>query len=336
MDLVTGGCGFIGRHLVLALLAAGRRVRVFDLRPWRSEDGPEAVQGSITDMDAVLKAMGGCERVFHLAANPNLWARDPAEFDRVNHRGTLNVLAAARQAKPGRLVYTSTESILKSCRQPPSRSQAMIDESVRLELDDMPGPYCRSKFLAEVAARKAAGDGVPVVIVNPTMPLGPGDDLVTPPTRMLVNFLTGATPAYLDCEFNVVDARDAALGHILAAERGRVGERYILGGANVRLGALLAELSGQTGIPMPQRRVPYPVALAAAYVGEGLARLTGKPPMAPLTGVRLARTSLAFDCSKARSELDWRPRPLNETLADTLAWLESSGRISLPARARSN
>ncbi len=335
MDLVTGGCGFIGRHLVAALRARGRPVRVLDLRPWTgAPEGVAAIAGSITDGDVVLRAMDGCERVFHLAANPNLWAADPGEFDRVNHQGTRNVLEAARKCGPSRVVHTSTESVLKNWRTMPGGRQSLIDETVHLGVDDVPGPYCRSKFLAEDAARRAAEDGLPVVIVNPTMPLGPDDELLTPPTRMLLGFLNGANPAYLDCEFNLVDARDVALGHILAAERGRVGERYILGGVNLRLPDLLAELSRLTGLSMTRRRVPYALALAAAFVSEAMANVTGKPPIAPITGVRLARSSMAFDCRKARTELGWMPRPLAETLADTIDWLDRRGLLSRRPRPR--
>ena len=333
LNLVTGGCGFIGWHLVEQLAARGESVRVLDLRPMRARpEGVEQVVGSITDPLAVARAMEGCERVFHLAANPNLWAPDPTSYDAVNHQGTRRMLEAARKAGVQRFVYTSTESILKSYRAPRRSPRALIDETVMLSVDDMPGPYCRSKFLAEQAAREAAGDGLPVVIVNPTMPIGPGDDLLTPPSRMILGFLNGETPAYLDCEFNLVDARDVAAGQILAAERGRVGERYILGNVNLHLGALLAELQRLTGITMPRTRVPYPLALVSALVSEAVSSLTKKPPMAPLNGVRLARTSMAFDCSKARSELGWSCRTFEQSLCDALQWMSGQGLVRRPMR----
>jgi dihydroflavonol-4-reductase len=201
---------------------------------------------------------------------------------------------------------------------------------VQLTLDDMPGPYCRSKFLAEEAAREAASGGLPVVIVNPTMPVGPGDHLLTPPSRMILGFLNGETPAYLDCEFNIVDARDVAAGQILAAEKGRVGERYILGNINLGLGELLDKLHRMTGLSMPRMRVPYALALASAVVSEGMAAVTHRPPMAPLTGVRLARTSMAFDSSKARSELGWSCRPLEQSLRDAIDWMSGRGLLRRP------
>jgi dihydroflavonol-4-reductase len=331
LNLVTGGCGFIGRHLVEQLAARGERVRVLDLRPIAgSLEGVEQVVGSVTDPAAVARAMDGCERVFHLAANPNLWAPDPKSFDAVNHQGTRRVLDAAQKLGVQRLVYTSTESILKSYRAPRQSVRALIDETVVLTLEDMPGPYCRSKFLAEEAAREAARGGLPVVIVNPTMPIGPGDDLLTPPSRMILGFLNGETPAYLDCEFNLVDARDVAAGQNLAAEKGRVGERYILGNVNLSLGALLAELQRLTGLPMPRTRIPYALALASALVSEGISNVTKKPPVAPLTGVRLARTSMAFDCSKARTDLGWSCRTLEQSLRDAIRWMSGKGLLRRP------
>ncbi len=331
LNLVTGGSGFIGRHLVDALLAQGERVRVLDLRAIDPlPEGVEMVVGSITDAAQVAGAVAGCERVFHLAANPNLWAPDPASFDVVNHQGTRRMLEAAQKAGVSRFVYTSTESILKSYRAPKTSQRALIDETVVLSLDDMPGPYCRSKYLAEQAAREAAAGGLPVVIVNPTMPIGPGDGLLTPPSKMILGFLNGETPAYLDCEFNLVDARDVAAGQLLAAERGRIGERYILGNVNLSLGQLLAELQRLSGLKMPKARVPYALALVSALVSEGVANITKKPPMAPLTGVRLARTSMAFDCSKARNELGWRCRSLEDSLLDTLRWMSGRGLLRRP------
>jgi dihydroflavonol-4-reductase len=263
--------------------------------------------------------------VFHLAANPNLWAPDPKTFHEVNYEGTLRVLEASQKASVPRIVYTSTESILKNVRAPNGSEAALIDESVELDLEDIWGAYCRSKFLAEGAARRAAKNGMPVVIVNPTMPVGPGDGLLTPPTRMLLGFLNGATPAYLDCEFNLVDARDVALGHLLAAERGRVGERYILGGENLAMAHMLELLREMTGLPIARHCVPYNLAYLVSLISEGLARLTKRPPVAPLTGVVLARSSMAFDCRKARRELGWVCRPLRQSLMDAVLDLQRRG-----------
>lgn len=342
-SLVTGGCGFIGRHLVEALRERGDMVRVLDLRPWQGctktgiAAGIDTIRGSITDASTVRKAMDGIDRVFHLAADPNLWSAKPGHFNEVNYLGTCRMLEEAARRPIERFVYTSTESILKSARAHRTSNCALIDETVRLQIEDMPGPYCQSKFRAEEAAHRAAATGLPLVIVNPTMPLGPGDQLLTPPTKMTLGFVNGTTPAYLDCEFNLVDARDAAYGHVLAAERGRIGERYILGNENLSLGDLLRELTRLTGVRMTRWKVPYSLAYVSALVSEGLANLTKRPPIAPLTGVRLARSSMAFDCNKARRELGWQVRPLRQTLYDTLAWLHENGlvkrRIKLPKAA---
>lgn len=346
-SLVTGGCGFIGRHLVEALRERGDDVSILDVRSWKSkqgdsrqEDTANPVQmtiGSITDVAAVRQAMQGVDRVFHLAANPNLWAPDAKQFHEVNYLGTCRVLEEAARQSVKRVVYTSTESILKSKHVSRRAARTVIDETARLTLNDMPGPYCRSKFLAEEEAHSAAAAGLPLVIVNPTMPLGPGDGMLTPPTKMVLGFVNGTTPAYLDCEFNLVDARDAALGHLLAAERGRVGERYILGAENIGLSQLLAELAFLTGQNMPRLKVPYGVALISAFVSEGIANIRKQPPLAPIAGVRLARSSMAFNCSKARRELGWQPRSLRETLYDALTWLRDEKRLSrqitLPSRS---
>lgn len=324
--LVTGGCGFIGRHLSTLLVRRGYAVRVLDLQDWpEAPPGVEVRQGSILDRATMTEAVAGMTIVFHLAANPNLWAPDPHTFHEVNYEGTCRVLEAALAAGVPRIVYTSTESILKNVRAPNGSRAALIDESVELDLDDVWGAYCRSKFLAEGAARRAARSGAPVVIVNPTMPVGPGDGLLTPPTRMLLGFLNGATPAYLDCEFNLVDARDVALGHLLAAEHGRIGERYILGGENLALGHVLEILREMTGLPIAHCRVPYTLAYIAGLISEGIARLTKRPPLAPLTGVVLARSSMAFDSRKARRELGWACRPLRQSLQDAVLDLQHRG-----------
>lgn len=327
-SLVTGGAGFIGAHLVRLLRESGESVRVLDLTPAGTDEtamaGVEWVQGSILDAAVVRDAMAGVTRVFHLAADPNLWARDKNHFTAVNLDGTRQVLEAAADAGVRKFVYTSTESIIKGTR----RSDGVVTEEFAVTVDDMPGPYCRSKFLAEQEARAFAERGLPVVIVNPTLPVGPGDGRVTPPTRMLLDFLNGKNPAYLDFHMNVIDVRDAAMGHLLAAERGRVGERYILGGENLSLTAVLALLGDLTGLEMPSRRVPYAVAWCAAVVSEALAKVTGEPPKAPLTGVRLARTRMEFDSTKTRGELGLVPRPAREALRSAIADFAARGLIS--------
>ena len=320
-SLVTGGCGFIGHHLVELLRDSGDQVRVLDLhRHAQPLADVEYVQGSITDPEVLARCMRGVERVFHLAADPNLWAGDKSRFEQVNHLGTRKVLKAAETAGVTKIVYTSTESILQCAR------NEVIDEQVVNQLADMPGPYCRSKFLAEREALNAAARGVPVVVVNPTLPVGAGDFRLTPPTRMLLMFLNGRSPAYLDCELNFIDVRDVAAGHKLAAEQGRVGERYILGNENIRLSKLLAMLQALTGLRMPRWRIPYLFALGAATASEFIAdHLTGKPPLAPITGVKLAGMPSHFDSSKAVRKLGLPQTSLTVSLTDTIRWFQQQG-----------
>lgn len=322
-DLVTGGAGFIGRHVVTALRAKGRTVRVLDVSAEPGlPPGISCLRGSVTDREAVRAALDGVDRVFHLAAIPHLWARDRRVFDAVNAGGTRIVLEEARRAGIGCLVHTSTDAILLA------DYGRIADETVAVTEAGMPGPYCLSKLRAEQAARQAAEAGMHVVIVNPTVPVGPGDASETPPTRMLLDFLNGRTPAFLDCTLNLVDVRDVAYGHLLAASRGRAGERYILGGETVSLAGLLVALERLSGYRMPRRRIPYWLALAAAHVDEAIAdRLTGRPPRAPLTGVRLARRLGPLSTAKAHRDLGFASRPLCDSLRDFLAWARETGRI---------
>lgn len=321
--LVTGGLGFIGRHLVDLLLAKGHSVRILDLaEPTNPLPEVEYIRGSIVDRDLVRQSMEGVQWVFHLAAIAGLWARHKSDLITVNQLGTRNVLeVASENYSLERVVHTSTESILKSYRQ--QHRHTYINESVKLTLEDMPGPYCQGKFLAEQEALKAAVQGLPVVIVNPTVPLGPGDYRITPPTRMILGFLNGDYPAFLDCILNVIDVRDVALGHLLAAERGKIGERYILGHINLRLSELLKTLSQLTGLEMPQTHIPYWVALTVSMIQEFIADyITHQPPAASLTGVRLAYTPLLFDNTKAQQELELNCRSLEESLGDAIAWYQ--------------
>ncbi|ERN40655.1 nucleoside-diphosphate-sugar epimerase [Rubidibacter lacunae KORDI 51-2] len=323
--LVTGGLGFIGGHLVDLLLERGTSVRILDLaKPDVPKPGVEYWQGSIVDAELVRSAVCGVDTVFHLAANAGLWSPCKQDFLTINQMGTRNIMDAAIAYGVGRVVHTSTEAILKSNRQGqrPSRGEgtATTDESIRLRFEDMLGPYCQGKFLAEQEAFAAAEKGLPVVVVNPTVPLGPGDRRITPPTRMVLGFLNGKYPAFLETTINAIDARDVALGHILAAEKGTPGERYLLGSENLRMSELLAVLHDLTALSMPQRRVPYWLALAVSYVQEFIAdTLTKRPPAAPLTGVRLAGTHLHFDNRKARVELGMICRPVRLALADAIA-----------------
>ena len=326
--LVIGGAGFIGRMLVDELLLRNEGpVRVLDRQepPDTMASRVDYIRGSILDEDQLHAAMQGCESVFHLAAIPELWLPDKRTYQRVNTEGTEKVLAAAARARVARLVYTSTESIVAGTR----KLSQHADEGTSATLADMPGPYCRSKFLAERAAVKAADEGLPVVIVNPTLPIGAGDERLTPPSRMLLGFLNGEYRAYLDSAFNLIHVRDIARGHLLAAERGTVGQRYILSGENLRLGELLRILNGLTGITMPRRRVPWALAYAFAAGSEWVAdHITHKPPMAPLTGVQLARYPMFFDNDRARQELGLQITPVREALREAVEDFQRRGLLT--------
>ena len=329
-DLITGGGGFIGRHLVQLLCRRGRKVRVFDIEP--GNDFPpevEVIRGCITDPIAIQKALSGIDTLYHLAGNPNLWTPRKTDFDRVHYLGTRTVLEAASQYNLNRIIFTSTESILTACKM--SQERGSVDESVEGSLEEMPGPYCRSKYKAEQAALAAARQGQPVIVVNPTLPIGAGDRRLTPPMRMLLGFLNGKFPAYLECTLNFVDVRDVALGHVLAAERGKIGERYILGGQNLRLSTVLGMLERMTGLKMPRIQVPYLMALGFAALEELRADfITGHMPVAPLTGVRLSKHHLEFDCSKAARFLGFLSRPIIQALHGATAYLIAQGLVRRP------
>lgn len=328
--LVTGGSGFIGRQLVGALVSRGEHVRVLDLA--RSDDLPAAaefVRASVTDGPAVEAALQGVDCLYHLAGIAHLWARRKSDFDLVNRQGTETVLRAAAAARVRRVVHCSTESILLPKR---SAGRAVVDESVAPSLEDMPGPYTRSKFLGERAAIEAARGGLDLVVVNPTVPIGAGDRNMTPPATMLALFLAGGSPFFLDCVLNLVGVRDLADGLILAAERGRSGERYILGGENIPLRKLLPRLEGLSGRRMPRLAIPPKLALAAAVGMEGIGAITGREPTATSEGVRIALRSAPFDSNKARRELGYAPRPVTAALQEAVTWLSVERQLVLEPR----
>jgi dihydroflavonol-4-reductase len=324
--LVTGGSGFIGRHLVSALLARGHFVRIYDCAaPTEAPAGTEFVRGSVLDQAGLERALDGIDCVFHLAGIAHLWTPHPHDFDTVNRHGTEVVLAAAAEARVGRFVHCSTETVLLQ-----RRGAGTLDETAGPGLDDMAGPYTRSKFLAERAALRAAQDGLPVVVVNPTLPIGGGDRDFTPPTAMMAHYLLRSSPFFLDCMLNLVDVRDVATGMVLAAERGRSGERYILGGENRSLRQIATTLGRIGGRSSLKLSVPAPIALATGWVSEWISdRVTRRVPIATAEGVRLALRSAPFDSRKARTELGYAPRPLQDAIADAAAWILGT---SVPVR----
>jgi dihydroflavonol-4-reductase len=325
--LITGGAGFIGSHLVARLVAQGDRVRVFDLPHAPILHLPREIDffpGDIRDRAAVERAVRGCRDVYHLAANPNLWTARRGAFRQVNYAGTVNVIDAALAAGVKRVLHASTESILTRARQ-----TGPITEEQVVTLHDVIGPYCRSKLLAEQHAFRRAREGAPVVIVNPTIPVGPGDRGHSPPTRMCLDFCRGGRREYLDAKLNLIDARDVAEGMIRAMERGRPGSRYLLGHENLSIQEVFSLLARLTGLPAPSRRVPYPVALAAAYVSEFVAdNFTHRSPAATITGVKLTRRVMHFDPRRSLDELGLRPRPVAQSLADAVGWYRDQGWIA--------
>ncbi|MFO0804063.1 MAG: NAD-dependent epimerase/dehydratase family protein [Gemmataceae bacterium] len=329
LTLVTGGAGFIGSHLVRQLVERGDAVRVLD-RPGAKRDhlptSIEIVEADIRDAAAVKHAVRGCHFVYHLAANPQLWTRRRGHFHQVNYLGTVNVLSAAMNAGVERILHTSTESILTRAKQ-----TAPIAEDQDVPSSDVIGPYCRSKFRAERYAFHLARGGAPVLIVNPTLPVGPGDWGRSPPTQMMLDFCRGKRSAYLDAELNLIDVRDVAAGMIRAVERGRIGVRYLLGAENWSIRSVFNHLAKLTGLPEPKWRVPYPVALTAAYVSELFADVaTGAIPAATVTGVKLTRRRMHFDASRSLAELSVQPRPVVDSLDEVVAWF----RAALPLAAR--
>jgi len=318
--LVTGATGFVGWHVARCLLERGRRVRAL-VRPGSQvrELELETVTGDLRDPASVERAVSGCGVVFHVAADYRLWAPDPAEMFRSNVEGARNVLQAARACGVERVVYTSTVGVVGI------PANGLGDEETPVRFRDMVGPYKRSKFLAEVVATEAGRSGLPVVIVNPTAPIGDHDFKPTPTGRIVLDFLRRAMPAFIDTGLNFVDVRDVAEGHLLALERGRDGERYILGSENLTLEQFFGRLSAVSGLPAPRRRIPYAAAYAAALLSTGWARLTGRPPRAPLDGVRMARKKMFVSSARAMRELGYDPGPIDDALRRAVEWFRSHG-----------
>lgn len=326
MILVTGGAGFIGSHLVEELLSDNQTVRVLEHPNAKVDHLPqkniELLRADIRDASAVRRAVQGCTQVYHLAADPNLWRRHREEFDAINHVGALNVMRSALSAG-AKVVYVSTESILTS-----KHSSGGAVEDVRFQESDMIGPYCLSKFRAEHAAFTLAKAGAPVIVCSPTLPIGPGDRNQTPPTRLAVAFCRGKLPAYLDCDFNLIDVRDAAHGLVRAMQVGIPGVRYLLGAHNVSLIEWLTVLSKITGRPVPRTKVPYALALTVGWLSELWAdTITHRMPMATVTGVRLTQRAMHFNPAATLSALGLQPRSLEQSTEDAVRWYQSQGWI---------
>ncbi len=318
--LVTGAPGFLGWHVARVLIERGYRVKGLARRAGSIKDQDiEEVAGDLRDPESLERAVHGCELVFHVAADYRLWARDAAEMYRSNVDGTRNLLEATMRAGVDRIVYTSTVGCIGLVE------DSLGDESTPAGLEDMTGNYKRSKFLAEREALRLAALGLPVVIVNPTAPVGSHDVKPTPTGQTILDFIRGRMPAYLDTGLNVVDARETAEGHWLACEKGRAGERYILGSENLTLREIFGKLAAITGRPAPRVRIPWIAAYAAGVVSTGWANMTGRPPRAPLDAVRMAKKKMFVSTEKARRELGFNPSPAEKGLRNAVEWFDANG-----------
>jgi dihydroflavonol-4-reductase len=327
LAFVTGATGFLGSHVARVLAEQGAELRLLvrptsDLR--NIEDlNADRVVGDLRDAASIEKALAGCDVVFHVAADYRLWVRDPDEMYRSNVEGTRSLLEAARKQGVRRIVYTSSVATMGFTS---NHTSTVADEESPVSLADMIGHYKRSKFMAEQVAIGAARSGVDVVIVNPTTPIGERDIKPTPTGRIVVDFLKRKFPAYVETGLNLVDATECARGHVQALEKGRSGERYILGGENLTLKQILDRLAAITGLPSPTVKLPYIFALAAGVVDEMVTgRLLGREPRATIDAVRMGRKMMFVSSAKAERELGWRTVPVDGALRRSVEWFRANG-----------
>ena len=322
--LVTGATGFVGAAVARSLLKERWQVRVLARKgsDRRNLKGlpVDVVEGDLTDASSLQRAAQGCEALFHVAADYRLGARDPSQLYRANVDGTRNVLDAARRACVQRIVYTSSVATIGI---PGDGTPG--DEQTPNSLSNMIGHYKRSKYLAEEVVREAARDGMSVVIVSPSTPVGPGDLKPTPTGQLVLDAAAGRMPAYVDTGLNIVHVDDVANGHLLAYERGNAGERYILGGQDMSLREILATIAKLAGRAPPRVRLPYGVVLPIAYLAEGFAKLSGRSGRITLEGVRMSRKLMFFSSAKAVRELGYAWRPPVQAFEDAIRWFRDNG-----------
>ena len=324
---VTGGTGFVGSHVARALAAQGADLRLL-IRPasnLRNVEGlnAERITGDLREPASLEKAMSGCEVAFHVAADYRLWIRDPAAMYQANVEGTRALLAAARKNRLRRVVYTSSVATMGF-----RADGSVANEESPVSLADMIGHYKRSKFMAEEVAMKAGGEGMDVIVVNPTTPVGEHDIKPTPTGRIVVDFLKKKFPAYVDTGLNLVDVQECARGHVAALEKGRSGERYILGGENLTLKQILDKLAVISGLPSPKIKLPYIFALATGVVDETITgRLLGREPRATIDAVRMGRKKMFVTSAKAERELGWKVVAVDQALQRAVVWFQSNGYV---------
>jgi dihydroflavonol-4-reductase len=323
--LVTGATGFVGSAVLRKLIAAGHEVRVLarhtsDPRNLAGLD-VEMIEGDLTDADSLRRAVTGCNRLFHVAADYRLWIPNPDAMYQTNVVGTVNLLRHAAAAGVERIVYTSSVAALGL-----TADGSPANETTPVQPDKIVGHYKRSKYQAEQAVLKlVAAEKLPVVIVNPSTPVGPRDIKPTPTGRIIIDTLNRRMPAYVDTGLNIVHVDDVATGHVLACERGEIGERYILGGENMTLKAILEEISDNAGLKPPSIRLPHDLVLPVAWCMERWAAISGREPRATVDGVRMAKKKMYFSSEKARRQLGYRYRPARDGLADAIRWFRDNG-----------
>lgn len=324
--LVTGASGFLGSHVARQLVARGEDVRVL-LRPSShnhaiSDLSLEYVTGDLRDAASLERATKGVKRVFHVAADYRLWARRSKDIYESNVGGTKNLLAAAERAGVEQFIYTSTVATIAVDR------PELPNEATNARLEEMIGHYKRSKWLAEQEVLKAAKNGAPIIVAMPTTPVGPWDWKPTPTGKIIVDFLNGKLPGYVETGLNFVGVEECAAGHLLVSEKGKPGERYLLGAENLTLKEVLDILAKITGLSAPKHKIPHGLALTAAYANTIFSRLTFREPQIPIEGVKIARHNMFVDCSRAQRELGFRPGPVAAALERAVRWYEANDYVS--------
>jgi len=323
--LVTGATGFLGSHVARQLVARGEAVRVLARASSSnraiSDLSLEYVTGDLRDAASLDRAMSGVQRVFHVAADYRLWAKRSKDIYDSNVGGTKNVLAAAKRAGVGQLIYTSTVATIAVER------PELPNEFTETKLEEMIGHYKRSKWMAEQEVLDAAKEGMPVIVAMPTTPVGPWDWKPTPTGKIILDFLNGKMPGYVETGLNFVGVEECAAGHLLVSEKGKIGERYLLGAENLTLKEVLDTLAKITGLPAPRMKIPHGVALGVAYVESAFSRLIGKEPGIPVEGVKIARHKMFVDASRARRELGFEPGPVAAALERAVRWYQANGYV---------